>query len=179
MLAALLTAMVKVAWRAGCPTWLRLALSSLVLAILTGISVDALRASTLTLSQAAQVSQYLGVGEQLERGLPSGAHVLGPERWWWALHEHPYLSLRSLWWQWQADADKDAPGARFDDGVAWTRAEAIVVNDNVRGDVLDFPEAVQRRFWAFISTCTTLQAEVADASYFDIQVYRVTSEACG
>ena len=37
------------------------------------------------------------------------ARVFGPERWWWALHAHPYLSLRSVWWQWLNDLTPPFP----------------------------------------------------------------------
>jgi hypothetical protein len=96
------------------------------------------------------------------------AYVLGPERWWWVLHTHPYLSLRGVWWQWSS-----SPGPTFVDGVSWADADNVVVNDNVRDDLLLFPESVQRRFRTFLSMCTTRSVEFSDETYFGIEVYRV------
>ena len=51
------------------------------------------------------------------------ARVFGPERWWWALHTHPYLSLRSVWWQWLNGLTPPF------------QPEYVIVNDNVRADI--------------------------------------------
>jgi 4-amino-4-deoxy-L-arabinose transferase-like glycosyltransferase len=142
--------------------------SGVVAAVLVFVLGEGRAAYQLTLEQARQVSPYASVGEQIEQALTPGAHVLGPERWWWALHSHPYLSLRSVWWQWM-----NAHERAFPDGTSWPDADAVVVNDNVRDDVLHFPESVQQRFWSFVTTCTTRIAALDDETYFSIQVYRV------
>jgi len=138
-------------------------------------------------AQAAIASQYLGVGFQLEDALAPGAPVLGPERWWWALHFHPYASLRSVWWQWSAAAlasqTKDQ-GPQFVSWVNSNHAEAIIVNDNIRDDVRSFPQALQDQFWAYINSCTTPVLDLTDASYLRIEVNRITRpppdlEICG
>ena len=98
--------------------------------------------------------------------------MLGPERWWWAVHDHPYLALRGVWWQWLADREP-----AFVDGTPWSAADHIIVNDNVRDDLLLFPSTVQQRFWHFISNCTTRVAELDGPTYFGIQIYRVTRPA--
>jgi 4-amino-4-deoxy-L-arabinose transferase-like glycosyltransferase len=173
-LASLWTGVLGWTWSRGEQAWLRLAAGALTLGLSLVITVDGVRAYHLTFTQARQVSRYLGVGEQIERVLAPGARVLGAERWWWALHNHPYLSLRNVWWQWSA-ADGRTP--TFVDGASWADADSVVVNDNVRADVLLFPEAAQRRFWTFLRVCTTRVADLTDATYFDIQVYRVTKPA--
>ena len=85
----------------------------------------------------------------------------GPERWWWALHTHPYLSLRNAWWQWANGVEPEF------------EADYVIVNDNVRADVLLFPEPVQQRFWSYLSACTVRVASLDDPNYFGIEVYRV------
>jgi hypothetical protein len=145
------------------------------------VARDGVAAYQVYLAQAAQVSQYLGVGAQLQAALSPGAPVLGPERWWWALHDHPYASLRSIWWQWWADA---SPNKEFATWVASTQADAIIINDNIRDDIHAFPEPLQQQFWAFITSCTTPVLDLTDAAYLKIEVDRITRpppalEVCG
>jgi hypothetical protein len=158
-------------------------------AVLLGLGIivatESLHAYQVYLQQASQVSQYLGVGLQLEDALLPDSSVLGPERWWWALHDHPYASLRSVWWQWSVQASAE-PGRlpQFASWVASTHADAIIVNDDIRDDVRHFPEAVQQQFWAFVSMCTTPVLDLTDASYLKIEVDRITRpppdlEVCG
>jgi hypothetical protein len=131
------------------------------------VLLDGQAAYGFTLDQARDVSPYATVGEQIENALPPNARVLGPERWWWAAHDHSYLSLRSVWWQWMNGHEAD-----FLDGVGWADADALIVNDNVRDDVRLFPESVQQRFWRFVDTCTAPVAALDDRTYFGIQIYR-------
>jgi 4-amino-4-deoxy-L-arabinose transferase-like glycosyltransferase len=144
-----------------------------LMAVGLAIAKDGFAAYQTYLAQAAQVSQYLGVGVHLEEAIGPGAHILGPERWWWALHDHPYASLRSIWWQWSARADPSQT-PQFEQWVTSTQADAIIVNDNVRDDIHAFPEALQQQFWAYISACTTPVLDLTDASYLRIEVDRIT-----
>jgi len=154
-----------------------------VAAVAILIARDSFAAYQTYLAQAAQVSQYLGVGVQLEDAIGPGAHILGPERWWWALHDHPYASLRSIWWQWSARAGP-SQNPRFEQWVTSTQADAIIINDNIRDDIHAFPEALQQQFWAYVSACTTPVLDLTDASYLRIEVDRITRpppdlEVCG
>jgi 4-amino-4-deoxy-L-arabinose transferase-like glycosyltransferase len=151
------------AWSLSTVTRVALAALGLV------IARDGVAAYQLYLAQAAQVSPYLSVGAQLQTAVGPGARILGPERWWWALHDHPYASLRGVWWQWWAEA-----GPRQTPQFArWAQADAIIVNDNIRDDIHAFPELLQQQFWAFVSACTTPVLDVNDASYLRIEVHRI------
>jgi hypothetical protein len=91
--------------------------------------------------------------------------------------------LRNLWFQWAAAAG-NGETPEFADLVAWAQADNIIVNDNVRGDVLDFPDTVQQQFWTFINTCTQRVADLNDPTYLDIEVYEIIQpsprpEVCG
>jgi 4-amino-4-deoxy-L-arabinose transferase-like glycosyltransferase len=123
------------------------------------VCVDGVAAYQITLAQADTVSPYDNVAQQLTRALPPGARVFGPERWWWALHTHPYLSLRSVWWQW------------LNNQTPPFLPEYVIVNDNVRADIQLFPAPIQQRFWAYLETCTTLVTTIEDPNYFGIDVY--------
>jgi hypothetical protein len=137
------------------------------------VANDGVRAYQIYLAQAARASQYVGVGLQLEHALDPGSRILGPERWWWALHDHPYASLRSVWWQWSAQASA-SQDAQFAEWVTSTQADAIIVNDNVRDDIHAFPDVLQQQFWAFVDGCTTPVLDLTDASYLRIEVDRIT-----
>jgi len=159
----------SVAWvRATNPLFsMRLLASALAVLLVLRVAVDGVTAYRLTLAQADAVSPYMVVGQQLDHAVDADARVLGPERWWWALRDRPYLSLRNVWWQWAGGAE---PAFTPDD---------VIVNDNVRADVLLFPESVQERFWEFLRTCTRRVADLDDPNYFGIEVYRVLSnESC-
>jgi 4-amino-4-deoxy-L-arabinose transferase-like glycosyltransferase len=166
-IAAAWTALLRWASRQG--TWVRLPLAALTLVLVTTLGWEGVRAYQVDFEQAARVSAYLGVGRQLETGLSPGAPVLGPERWWWALHAHPYLSLRSIWWQWS----NVAAAPNFVDWVTSTGTEGVIVNTNVRDDIRSFPPPLQAQFWSFLARCTTRVADIVDANYFEIEVYRV------
>jgi len=179
--AAGLTAVLRTAWRSGWP--LRLGTVALMTALAFSIGADALRDYQLSLAQSAAAGRYLDLGAEIDSSLPPDARVLGPERWWWALHEHPYLSLRNLWFQWTASAGNGRT-PEFIDLVAWAQANAVIVNDNVRGDVLAFPDTVQQQFWTFINTCTQRVGYLNDPTYLEIEVYQITRpsprpEVCG
>ena len=127
------------------------------------------------------MTPYLAVAEQIEAAIPPGSPVLGPERWWWPLREHRYVSLRSLWFQWSAAAAAAGSEPKFVDWVTRAQPDRVIVNVNVRADIHAFPDALQQQFWQFIERCTRLAADVDDATYFDTQVYAVLRpppEAC-
>jgi 4-amino-4-deoxy-L-arabinose transferase-like glycosyltransferase len=147
----------------------RLPVSVLTLGLLLTLGWEGIRAYQVDFDQAERVSSYLGIGREIEADLTPGAAVLGPERWWWALHEHPYLSLRSVWWQWS-----DAAAPHFVDWVTSTRTQAVIVNVNVRDDIRSFPVPLQAQFWNFLARCATQVDDIVDVNYFEIEVYRVT-----
>lgn len=127
------------------------------------------------LTRASSVSPYLMIGQQIESELQPASSVLGPERWWWALHEHPYLSLRNIWFQWVARANATGQTPRFSDWIPPHTSPYVVVNNNVRDDIRDFPPPLQAQFKAFLDGCTTQIGEVDDPNaYFDTQIYQVT-----
>jgi len=146
--------------------WLRLAASVFGIVVMFAVTVDGSAAWQRTLMQAGQTTPYAAVGQQIERALAPDARVLGPERWWWAAHSHPYLSLRSVWWQWGVSS-----------GPSLADVDNIIVNDNVRDDILLFPESVQQRFWTFVRMCTTHVAALDDPTSFGIDIYRVLKPA--
>jgi 4-amino-4-deoxy-L-arabinose transferase-like glycosyltransferase len=153
--------------------WARLAVSSLTASVLLGLGLDGLAAYQVDRTEAAQVSPYLAVGEQIEAALAPGARLLGPERWWWALHRHPYVSLRSTWFQWSARASSTSSEPDYMEWVQAAQPDNVLVNDNTRNDLRAFPVALQAQFWTFVDQCTTLVGTVDDPSYGRTDIYRL------
>jgi hypothetical protein len=156
-------------WR--CPLrWPRL----LAIVALAGFSWllggEGLRAYAIDAQESTEVTPYLQLGDRIRSALPAEGLVLGPERWWWPVHDRSYISLRSLWFQWTASGGR-TPFAQM---VARWQPTSIIVNNNVRNDLLAFPIPLQDEFWAYINQCTAPTADIDDPTYFDIQVYRVT-----
>jgi len=181
VMAVAMSALLGWARRSRRPIWLRFVPGAVVLAILTGIGFEGVAAYRVDWVEASQVTPYLTLGQQIEAAVPPGSPVLGPERWWWALHDHRYVSLRSLWFQWSAAAAEARGDPRFIDWVAWAKPDTVIVNVNVRADVQAFPDKLQAQFWRFMERCTTLVADVDDPTYFETQVYEVLRpppEAC-
>jgi hypothetical protein len=59
--------------------------------------------------------------------------------------------------------------------------DSVIVNNNVRDDIRDFPVALQVQFRQFLEHCTAPLADVDDPTYLDTQVYQVLQpppEAC-
>jgi 4-amino-4-deoxy-L-arabinose transferase-like glycosyltransferase len=155
----------------------------LTLGLLLTIGWEGVRAYQVDFEQANRVSTYVALGQQMEAGLTPNAAVLGPERWWWALHEHPYLSLRSIWWQWSDLAAKSGASPDISHWFSRQPGETVIVNVNVRDDIRSFPATLQTQFWRFLARCTTQVDDIVDVNYFEIEVYQVTSplpgpEAC-
>jgi hypothetical protein len=162
--------------------WLRFTPGVVAVLVLPGVGLEGVAAYRADWVEASQVTPYLAVAEQIEAAIPPGSPVLGPERWWWPLHEHRYVSLRSLWFQWSAAAAAAESEPNFVDWVTRAQPESVIVNVNVRADIHAFPDALQQQFWQFIERCTSLAADVDDTTYFDTQVYAVLRpppQGCG
>jgi hypothetical protein len=162
--------------------WLRFTPGVVAVLVLPGVGLEGVAAYRADWVEASQVTPYLAVAEQIEAAIPPGSPVLGPERWWWPLHDHRYVSLRSLWFQWSAAAAAAGSEPKFVDWITRTQPDSVIVNVNVRADIHAFPDALQQQFWQFIERCTSLAADVDDATYFDTQVYAVLRpppQGCG
>jgi hypothetical protein len=173
LIAACWSDLLRWLWQQRRP-WLAVLASAATLALLLGVISDGLRAYSVDRAESAQVTPYASVGRQIEAALPTDGVVLGPERWWWALHSHPYVSLRSLWFQWQSQDG----AASFTDLVQRWQPRSVIVNNNVRDDIKAFPSERQAQFWTFIQSCTRPVGSVEDPTYFDVQVYEVRRGEC-
>ena len=156
---------------------LRLAIGAAAAAALVAVGLEGLAAYQADFAEATQVTPYLALGQQIESAVAPDASVLGPERWWWPLHDHQYLSLRSIWFQWAAAASKGGDSPRFVDWVTRSQADSVIVNVNVRADIHAFPESLQMQFWSYVERCTTQVGDIQDANYFDVEVYAVRRPA--
>jgi hypothetical protein len=125
---------------------------------------------------ARTVSDYHALGAAIEAAIPEGARVAGSERWWWPLRQHAYLALNSLSLQWHVRGDENETPPRYDLLMAEARIDYILLSRNVQGDMAREPSALQGEFWAFISTCTTVEAEWDDPWYGQITLLAIRKD---
>lgn len=155
------------------PFILRMFLCGLCVAVLAVTLLEGVRAYRVDVQQSSEVSNYLEVGRRIDAYLTPGARVLGAERWWWALHRHPYLALNNLWWQWLSAYHSLRSIPEFAAWVERAQARFIIVNNNVQGDIRGYPDVLQQQFWRFLETCGVRVAQWIDLTYGNIQIYRV------
>jgi hypothetical protein len=169
------SAVAAVRWIASArrPGWLRWGGGGVAALVLLSILAEGARAIQFDLMESTQVSDYRAMGRQLAATLDDDGLIFGPERWWLPLRNHPYQSLRSIWFQWTA-AQRE--GHTAPDFVTWVdrfQPTYVVVNNNVRDDVLDFSPILQQQFWSFLENCTEEVDTVDDRTYFPSVIYRV------
>ena len=122
---------------------------------------------------AAAAGDYLAVGRRMNASLTRGAGVLGADRWWWALPDHPYFSLNALFLRWQWMARQDHQPAELSRFIDETRADYVIVNNDVRGQIARYPDRLQRQFRDFLRQRTRLVAEWNDPTYERIEIHRL------
>jgi 4-amino-4-deoxy-L-arabinose transferase-like glycosyltransferase len=138
---------------------------------------DGLGGLRLHLKASQKVSAYLTVGARINSSLAPEASVLGSDRWWWALREHPYLAVNNLWAQWQAAKSVGAP-ITFSELVTKTGTSYLLVNNNVRGNIHQYPQELHRQFWGFLEQCASLQTVIADRTYGQIEIFLLAQDDC-
>lgn len=144
-----------------------------LLALIVLVTAEGMRAYRVDRRSAAAAGDYLALGRRIDASLTPGARVLGADRWWWALSDHPYFSIHALFlrWQWMA-RHADRP-AQFTQLVEQTPVDFIVVNNDVRGSLGLYPDRLQREFWDFLRQRTQLVAGWNDGTYERIEIYRL------
>jgi hypothetical protein len=125
------------------------------------------------LAAARLIPSYEEVGQTIAASIPPDARVAGAERWHWALRSHPYLALNGLWLQWQIQYDRSGEASRIGDVVREAGLQYILVNDNVRGDIRQYPNSLESQFWSYLETCTTLEDAWMFPGYWDIELHAV------
>jgi hypothetical protein len=176
LLAAAWATLLRWAFWPARPALARLLLSGAMVALLIIIVVESRRAHAVDLGQAVQVSSYMEVGRTIDSFLPPGARLLGAERWWWALRDHPYLSMYNVWAQWQVARQSGGPLPEFADWVEESRTDFIIVNSDVRYPPDDL---LLDQYSTFLQSCSLPVAAWSDPTYGDIQVYQVAKTSSG
>ncbi len=117
------------------------------------------------------ISNYLEIGERMGTHLEPGTRIAGPERWWWALRDHPYVANGNLYGQWRAAAQAQDQQPDFSNVVRRAAVDYILVHRG--GDIMHQPETLKSQFWDFLDTSCTLIKTVNDEAYGEIEIYRV------
>jgi 4-amino-4-deoxy-L-arabinose transferase-like glycosyltransferase len=170
--AAFSVAVIRWAVRAPPILSVRFAVACIGIASLAMIILEGAHAYQINQQQVMSVSNYLDVGRKIALYLEPNATVLGTERWWWALREDHYLSLTTLWTKDRGRAEDSNHKPCIREMLGGGRPCYIIVNNNVRGDILSYPVEVQKDFWEFLEVCSVPLAAWTDKSYGQIQIYR-------
>jgi len=72
-----------------------------------------------------------------------------------------------MWFQWVSIAANGQQPAVFARRGTAAGRDSVIVNNDVRDDIRDFPAALQTQFRQFIEHCTILAADVDDPTYLD------------
>jgi 4-amino-4-deoxy-L-arabinose transferase-like glycosyltransferase len=153
-------------------SWIKAAAALISIGLIAIALFEGLHAYRIDQRQSTQVTPYLTIGQQIDSYLMPNARVIGAERWWWALRDHPYLSIGGLWAQWQID--QEAGGSpHFADSIARTETRYIIVNDNVVGDIRYAPDQLQQQFFDYLQLQCVVVADWDDATYGHLTIYRI------
>jgi hypothetical protein len=118
----------------------RLTALALVVTFSGVVVLEGRRAYRVDSIESRDASRYLDVGAKIRAHLPERTVVLGPNRWWWALHDYEYLSLNNIFRQWQLAAESSSAAPHFADWIGATQARYILTSNDTRADLLRFPE---------------------------------------
>jgi 4-amino-4-deoxy-L-arabinose transferase-like glycosyltransferase len=155
----------------------RVSLGAMLVVLGLVVTAESLRAYQMDRQLVSSVSPYGQVGQRIESYLEPAATIFGTERWWWALREQRYLSLTTLWVQWMIAAQAAGPPPRFGPLMKDSALNYVIVNNNVRGDIRGYPDRLQEAFWNFLDRCGSLTVRWTDASYGEIEIYRIAGAA--
>jgi 4-amino-4-deoxy-L-arabinose transferase-like glycosyltransferase len=122
---------------------------------------------------ARTITPYQQIAEQIRRALPPEARAAGSERWWWQLRNTPYLALNTLWLDWEVARDNGQQPSSFGPLATRRNLTHLIVNDNIRGDIIHRDPALQAQFQQFLTQCTTLQQAWQDPTYGLITLHHI------
>lgn len=166
----------RAAWEQGWWLPLRLALAGVSVGLLAIIARESRAAYQIDLRQSGEVSRYLDVGRGIDAHLTPGARVLGADRWWWALRDHPYRSLNSVWPQWRIAREQGKRLPELSDWIHQIQPDFIVVSNDVRRM---YPDELQNQYLSFLQRCALLVGAWTDRTYGPIEIYRLPKAASG
>lgn len=149
------------------------ALAGLIIGIPTLAIIEGMGGYWIDYQQAIREMGYLEAGREIKAYLAPNARILSAERWWWALHDHPYLSTNNLFGRWVAHTDDNDETSDFADMVRQIQIDTVIVNDNVRDGLPLYPQELQRQFQQFLADCGSLVTELTFENYGFIEIYHI------
>jgi 4-amino-4-deoxy-L-arabinose transferase-like glycosyltransferase len=155
----------------------RLLIAVLGTALLAAIAVEGVSAELTSQRQAAPGNPYLELGERLSAHLPPNSTVLGTDRFWWALHEHPYRSIHGFFNTGRAYTSVGRSEPAFAAWVAQQHIDVILLNADMRDTVAHYPVSVRSQVLDFIRICSVPIAAENDATYGHIEIHQIVPSA--
>lgn len=129
--------------------------------------------------QAARTTTpYLEIGARIDAVIQQElgrqpAIILGPERWWWALHTHRYYADHNLWGQWRQQEMASDRLPDFAQLVQQAHIDLLLRSRDQMQGIKLFPALVEAQYWNFVARCTTPLTTIDDPTYGRIELLRV------
>jgi hypothetical protein len=121
--------------------------------------------------EAQQVSSYFDVGRKIDSYLRPGASILATDRWWWALHSHPYFSAHGFFSPWRVNTPyRDITFASW---TAQRQIDFVIVDRDMHTAMAAYPEALRNEVQDFLNTCTIRVSDWTDVVYGRIELYQI------
>ena len=124
--------------------------------------------------ESKSVTAYSMVAEQLRTAIPADAVVLGPTRWWWALHHQPYYALSNLWAQWLVMHQSTGADSHLATLINTMQIDQLVIVPAEMGELKLYPTMLQSEFDHFLATCTNPVTVIHTPTYEPIAVLKIT-----
>lgn len=124
--------------------------------------------------------RYEDVATRLNALLPDDASALGPERWWWGLHELQYRAVNVVVGQWRADTDAPSDPNAFACLIE-ASGVTVLIEEHVRSEMTRCPPALRDQATLFPANDARVIGQLDDdtSGHFDLyQVEQTTRNGC-
>jgi 4-amino-4-deoxy-L-arabinose transferase-like glycosyltransferase len=161
--------------------WSRVARGTTIVVLLAG-SLFSL-ATFLMAFKSPPLNEPKSVAQRIEQVIPKGSSIMGPQTYWFDLHQYRYIS-----WQNILAYQTHVPQTTFDDAMATLRPDVLVVDDDLREFILPEQEVVprsgfERYAWerrlpkievdAFLARRGTLKYSLETQNYGTVEIYLI------
>lgn len=151
----------------------RIAASVVLVVLLGGVVAEGAEIYRLDRNYASTIADYRDeFGAEIESYLEPGATVIGPDFAWWALADHPYRSINSVFLLWQSDVE-DGTLSSFVPVVESNRAGYILFGGEAWEDLEHMPAEQEEPIRAFLFHCTEHIGTIDSPGYDRIMVFEV------
>ena len=180
MFAAAAVASLRWLWREGQSEWVKWGGTAVFTFLFAILVAEGLGTYAINWQRAQTPNNYQIVSEHLQSAVPTNAHVIGFEQWWWALRDRPtYLAWINLWQQWRWINLYQSEAVSLSELVAQTGATHLLLSRIDPIYIQQYPAAMQEQFNDLLAHCTEEVAHWEQAEYGVLTVYRLPRDETG